>query len=158
MPWWTLEDLQDRLSEYRVAELLDDDNEGTADAGAVKPGPLERLQRDSDSYVGAALADVYPNYPFAANAVPNECIRLSLDAAEMFLAKRHPTVIRMNWLELKEALDKDLDRVRTAKRSLGQRPPDPAANHGGAVYPTPGRLTGNLGPIFSGGRGKWGFF
>ncbi len=154
MAWWTLEDLQDRLSEYQVAELLDDDNES---AGA-KAGPLERLQRDSDSYVGAALADVYPSYPFAASAVPNECIRLSLDAAEMFLAKRHPSVMRTSWLQLKEALDKDLDRVRTAKRSLGQKPPDPAANHGGAVYPTPSYRTGNTGPIFSGGRGKWGIF
>lgn len=155
MAWWTREDLEDRLSEDVVRQCLDDDNTGTP-----KPGALERLQRDSQSFVGAALQDVYPSYPFEGEngPPPDECVRLSLDAAEMFIAKRHPEVIRLSWVDLKNAIDKDLDRVRTAKRSLGKRPPDPAANHGGAVYPTPDPATGMNVPIFSGAAGKWGIF
>lgn len=158
MAWWTLEDLQDRLSEAQIAECLDDDNEGDENGSAAKPGPLERLQRDADSLVHEALCDVYPDSPFAGMSVPDACVRLSLDAAVMYLAQRHPAVIKLDWERLREILDKDLDRHRTAKRGLGKKPPGPAANHGGAVYPTPSLQTGNTGPIFSGGRGKWGIF
>jgi hypothetical protein len=76
----------------------------------------------------------------------------------MFLAKRAPEVMKHNWVTLKQELDKDLDRVRTAKRSLAKRPPDPAANHGGAVYPTPSPGTNTNVPIFYGGGGRWGIY
>ena len=153
MGWWTREDIEDRLSATVVKECLDDDN-----TGEPKPGVLERLHRDSVSYVGGALADVYPDFPFEGVGVPNECTRLALNWVRMELALRHPEVIQHSWKDLDAVLDREVKDIRTAKRSLAKKPPDPAANHGGAVYPTPDPLGGTNVPIFSGAQGRWGIF
>jgi hypothetical protein len=48
---------------------------------------------------------------------------------------------------------KRLADIRTGKMTLGESPPDPAANHGGVVS-----MAGKM-PVFSNnGSGKWGIF
>lgn len=128
MAFWALSDLQARLSAETVKQILDDDNDGTADTE-----PLARLRADSDSYVLGALRGIYDLTVIQASP-PNEVKRLSLDAGVMYCAQRHPEYVRRDWEKLKRALDQDLDALRLGKRRLDVvGSPEPAANEGGSV-------------------------
>lgn len=122
-------DVADRLSAQTVKAIYDDDNNGAADTG-----PIARLILDAESYVeGRALRGIYDLAACRA-APPNEIVRLCLDAAEMYAAKRHPEYVRRDWEPLKKALDADLDALRTGKARLDVvSTPEPAKNEGGTV-------------------------
>lgn len=122
----TKEQLENRLSAAVVARLYDDDNDGEAD-----DDPLEQCLADASSKLDSYLAPlgVLP----LIEPYPNEVIRLELDIAQAYAAQRFPEAVRQDWEKLMAQAEKDLDRLRMGKTMLGQRPPDPAANHGGVV-------------------------
>ena len=149
--YFTLQELEHRLGPTTVKAIYDDDNNGEADAG-----PLEQVMIDATAIIDAAIESIY-DLPLA-DPYPPRVVCLALDAAEYLACKRHAEYVRRDWKALKEELEHDLDKLRTQKRSMGRSPPDPAANQGGAVYPTPDPTNNVNVPIFSTGAGKWGIF
>jgi phage gp36-like protein len=128
MSYWAQADLEDRVGAELVRQILDDDNSGGADSG-----PIARLQLDSDSYVEGALVGIY-SLSSARLVKPNRLVQLSLDAAEMMLSRRRPESARLDWVELKKALDSDLDKIRKGVWRLDiETMPEPSAIQGGDV-------------------------
>jgi phage gp36-like protein len=146
----TITDAENRLSAAIIRQIYDDDNNGTADTG-----PINQLIADAEGYIDAAVDAIYPGLlPF--NPVPREVKRLTLDAVEYYAARRHPEVVRRDWEKLKRVLDNDLKELRIQNRTIGEKPPDPAANQGGAMVPGVGQ--GLVVPIFYGSTCKWGIY
>lgn len=145
-PYITADHLRQRLSPYVVTRLYDDANVGAAETGAG--GPVEALIRDASAKVAGKLRGVYSLDAVAANT-PSEVVRLTLDVAEAMGAKRHPEVIRgKNWMELWDAVSRELNDLRTGKSSLDvEGTPEPSATVGAEVYsgdpdlPDPGPQT-----------------
>jgi phage gp36-like protein len=114
--------LEARLSVETVKQIYDDNNDGSPDSD-----PIAQLLADAQSYVFEAIEDLYTedsDWPLTA-PYPSAVIRLCLDAAEAYAAKRHPEYVRRDWQALFAHLDIQLDRLRELKRSLGQDPPGP---------------------------------
>lgn len=128
LPYWALGDLEDRLSKEVVRQCLDDNNDGDAD-----PGPVARLQADSDSFVEGYLRGIY-NLDSVRLTPPNQVKRLSLDYAVAQCAKRHPEYVRRDFKPLEDAVKKELDEIRAGRVRLDVvGPPEPSANQGGSV-------------------------
>lgn len=109
----TQADLEARLGVQMVKAILDDDNTGNAESYAVA-----RILEDASSKVlGYALAAGYDLAALSA-APPNELKRLALDAAEALAARRHPEVVRKNWVELDEVNTKELVNLRKGATRL----------------------------------------
>lgn len=128
LPYWSETDLTDRISLEVALSCLDDDNSGT-----ISAGPLDRLQKRCDSRIESALRGNY-DLDLVRAAPPNQVVELSLDAAVIELAKRHPEYVRRDWADLDEVLERELDKLRSGKRRLDVvGSPEPASNNGGAL-------------------------
>lgn len=127
----TLSDIEDRITQTVVRQILDDNVDGTPDEN-----PLLRVIADSESYVEGFLRG---NYDIAAirllgTSVPNEVKRLCLDIAVSFLYDRHPEYIRADGAKLLEVARRDLIDLRKGVTRLDVvGSPEPAANQGGVV-------------------------
>lgn len=112
-----LQDLEARISADTVKQILDDDNDGTADDNAVT-----RLIEDGSSYVIERIADVWP----IEDPPQRPLVRLGLDAATAYAAMRHPEYVRRDWKALFEWIDKQIDRFREERATLVESlPTDP---------------------------------
>lgn len=121
--------LERRLSPKSLKRIYDDNHTGNSDNDAV-----EQLLEDAEAKVNSYLAPL-GLLPFAVGQVPREVTRLDLDVAVAYAAQRHPEAnIGLDWIKLMEQAEKDLCRLRDGKTMLGESPPDPAANHGGAIF------------------------
>lgn len=128
MPYWIQTDLENRIGVESLAQFLDDDNDGVVD-----PDVIARLSADADSYIEGALIGIY-DIVAAREQKPNRLVQLSLDAAVMILSQRRVEFARADWMELKKALDSDLDKIRKGIWRLDiVGPPEPAANEGGSI-------------------------
>ena len=121
-----------RLSAAVVAQIYDDNNDGTEDTD-----PIARLTADATAWVKSWVYPIYQaNMPFLEPFEP-EIVRTALDAVEWMAAKRHPEYVRRNWVELKESNRQDLIDLRNRLRAIGSNPsgtpPEPAANEGGHI-------------------------
>jgi phage gp36-like protein len=121
------EDLTARVSEAKLVEALDDDNDGQ-----VHPAAFQRLQTDASSYVLETYYGTFDAVP-DEDAIPPALKRLALDAAQAYLGQRHPEVFRIDWEKLFRWIDAQLKRLKEGATRIGQTPPDPAANHGGEI-------------------------
>lgn len=127
---FTFDDLQARASEGGVIANFDDQNEGAVDEDHPA---IVRLQKDSTSYVMSFLRvkyDITVITAMDAEDLPNEIVRLALDVAEYYAARRHPEWCRENksWKELKATVDQELAELRDGKRRLDiVASPEPAA-------------------------------
>lgn len=128
--------LEARFGAAQVKAILDDDNDGVADAD-----PLARVIADASSKVDSYLRHLYGRHmPFAV--VPDEVVRLTLDVACGMLAERHPEYCRRDFTKALDRAEKDLMLLRTGKTSLGVvGVPEPAANSGALLLPYPGSAT-----------------
>jgi len=152
LPYWTLTDLEDRLSAETVRQVFDDDGDGTADTAAIA-----RLQADCDSFVEGYLRGVYSLTAVRA-APPNQVKRLSLDYAEVVCAKRHGEYVRRNWKDLLDALTKELMAIRNGVIRLDvEGTPEPGANQGGEVWDGGDDLTEVAPKVFIGTGGMGDF-
>lgn len=104
--------LEDRLSAQEVKQIYDDNNDGVP-----LGGPVTRLLADASSKIAGVLRADYDLDKIQANT-PNEVVRLTLDAAEMFAAKRHPEYVRRDWEKLSKALEAELAMIRDGKTRL----------------------------------------
>jgi phage gp36-like protein len=143
------EQLEARLGVRVVKDIYDDNLDGTADDNAI-----DRLRADASSKVAARLG----SYPNAFTTIPEEVVRVTLDAAVAMAAQRHPEYVRRNWEPLMTQVDKDLDAIQKAKARLdAQGSPSTATNVGGLVVvdgvrtrtgvlvPRPGKFSGGFG-------------
>lgn len=152
MAYWTLEDLQDRLSRETVINCFDDDDDGEPD-----DTPIERLQVDSDSFVEGYLRGNYDLDAVRA-APPNQVVRLSLDYAEAMTAKRHPAYVKRDWVPMMAMVKADLADIRAGKIRLDVvGTPEPAANNGGTDLGVRSESTGERVRFFT-GSGSLGDF
>lgn len=121
--------LERRMSPKTLKRIFDDNNVGNSDNDSV-----EALLADAEAKVNSYLAPlgILP----LTDPIPPEVTRLDLDVAVAYAAQRHPEAVAVNhdWMKLMEQAEKDLCRLRDGKTMLGLTPPDPAANHGGAIY------------------------
>lgn len=132
--------LENRLSAGTVRRIYDDNNDGTPDND-----PITQLLDDAEAKVDSYLAAV-GLVPAEGDPIPRDIIRLDLDVAVAMAAARHPEVLRSyNAESLMRMAEKDLERLRKGVTKTGGSPPDPAANHGGAVYPGPSASTKSTG-------------
>jgi phage gp36-like protein len=127
----TLSELEDRITETVVRQILDDNVDGTPDAN-----PLARVIEDAESYVEGFLRG---NYSLTVlrnlgTAAPNEVKRLCLDVAVSHLYDRHPEYIRADGRRLLERARRDLIDLRKGVTRLDVvGSPEPAANQGGVM-------------------------
>jgi phage gp36-like protein len=127
-PYWEIGDLQNRISEETVLQILDDDHDGSADEAAIS-----RLQSDSTAYVDGFLRPCYDLDAVHA-APPSEVVRLALDVAEWMCAKRWPRYLGGDWEKKRDHTRGELLDLRTGKTRLDVvGTPEPAANEGGVV-------------------------
>lgn len=145
----TQADLEDRVSRAVVVQILDDDNDGTADVN-----PVLRLLLDAQSYVEGALRTVFKLDDLRAqNPTDNEIVRLILDRAEGRTYVRHPEHARFDGHKMLDRNDKEI----AAFIARGQRGLDndqhTALNQGGVVttmatdnnFPCPPKVIFNSG-------------
>lgn len=102
-----------RVGVNNVRAILDDDNDGSADANSI----VRLLDDASSKVLGYALAAGYDRTALLANP-PNELKRLVLDAAEALAAKRHPEIVRRDWRPLDEANIAELMNLRKGATRL----------------------------------------
>lgn len=103
-PYITESDVRARIGLTQTDRIYDDDEIGTASEAAITA-----LVRDGSSRVASALrASRRYNIDLIADDPPAEVIRLSLDVAEVYAAKRHPEVVRKDWVPLNEAVEREL--------------------------------------------------
>ena len=131
MAYITLSDLEDRITQAVVTQILDDNVDGSPDEN-----PLLRIIADAESYVEGFLRG---NYDIAVLrtqglSAPNEVKRLCLDVAVAHLYDRHPEYIRADGRQLLERARRDLIDLRKGVTRLDiVGSPEPAANQGGVV-------------------------
>jgi phage gp36-like protein len=140
--------LEARVSARVVQQVLDDNNDGQPDGD-----PVDAILRDASSYVLEAYYNVFGQVP---EEIPPALTRLALDAAQAYLAIRHPEYVRYDGYKMLERIDKELDRLAQAKRVVGETPPDPAANQGGRLVPSIN--SGKAKPSFAFKKGDFGIF
>lgn len=106
-PYITGDEVRLRLGLRQTDRLFDDDEDGGSDAEV-----LNQLAQDASARVAAALRATR-RYKLSAIAenTPAEVKRLALDVAHVYAARRHPEVMRMNWVELNEAVERELKRL-----------------------------------------------
>lgn len=127
----TLSDLEDRITQAVLTQILDDNVDGTPDEN-----PLLRVIADAESYVEGFLRGNYDLTVIRAlgRSAPNEVKRLCLDIAVSYLYDRHPEYIRANGMKLMESARRDLLELRKGITRLDVvGSPEPAANQGGVV-------------------------
>ncbi len=154
-PFVTQTDVEQRLSVAKVRRLLDDDNNGTADATSV-----QRLIKDASSKVAGILRANYPLdviIAMSADDLPEEIKRLTLDGVVAYAAQRHPEVMNRDWVELMKAWNADLKMLRNAETRLDiQGSPEPPQNVGGDVATgDPANPNANQRPFFLWGTGDF---
>lgn len=133
MAYWSQSDLEDRLSAAVVRQILDDDDDGVADASAIV-----RLQADSDAYVEGFIRPVYSASLASIRAAPpSEVKRLSLDVAVAYAAMRHAEYVRRDGAELLLVVRKQLIDLRKGVTALNvDGAPEPSALNQAAAYST----------------------
>jgi phage gp36-like protein len=127
----TLSDLEDRITQAVLTQILDDNVDGTPDEN-----PLLRVIADAESYVEGFLRGNYDITVIRAlgRSAPNEVKRLCLDVAVAYLYDRHPEYIRADGMKLMESARRDLLELRKGITRLDVvGSPEPAANQGGVV-------------------------
>jgi phage gp36-like protein len=118
--------LEARLSKVTVQRIFDDNNDGVADTD-----PVTQLLKDASSKVRGALPGYDPDTLTAANAaISEELRRIALDAAVAMAAQRRPTIVKgIDWKEMMEQVDNDLEKVRKGQATLGANTNPTPADH-----------------------------
>jgi hypothetical protein len=114
-----------RLGQTQFNRVFDDNNDGQGD-----PLPELQLRKDASGKVRGALGLVFDVDQLTADTA-DELVRVTLDVAVAMVARRRPSILKMDWVELSKQADADLKMLRTGIANLGiKTAPEPAANHG----------------------------
>lgn len=121
-------ELENRMSVAVVRAILDDNNDGAADAN-----PVAQLIDDAESKV---MSYYQPTYGATLPAsIPKELKRMTLDVAYAMAAQRHPEIVRgVDWEKRMLAAERDLNRMRKRETTLGiDTAPEPSALDGASI-------------------------
>ncbi len=155
--YFTLAQLRARIRLEILLQALDFDHKGQiADSTPSFVSLAEAVCTEIDEILGAPQG-TFP-VPFAAApSTPNAVNEIALDLMECRVAKKVPTALVMDYKDVEKKARERLEELRTGWRGTGQKPPDPAANTGGAIFPSmPGVPRMGRPPIF--GPKKWGIY
>lgn len=124
----TRTDVEDRISDQVLRELLDDNVDGQFKA------QVDRAIADAESYVESFLNGNYDLDVIRAmgTSVPNEVKRLVLDLVTAFLWDRFPEYIRADGRRIRQDARLELMDLRKGRTKLDiTTAPEPARNQGG---------------------------
>lgn len=128
-PLVTRAQLETRIGAVTLQRVADDNNDSVADKVVI-----DQILEDASGYVRGGMPQHDPDDLTPANAlITTELRRLALDVAEMMCAKRRPTILKKPWMDLKDSIDKDLDRLIKGQRSLGSKTNPVPADHSVSV-------------------------
>lgn len=108
--------------------------------GYLDPISIDQLAISGSSFVDEGVGEPHGNYPTPfALPPPSGVARIARDRAFAEAAKLRPGTIgqMIDGMELLKAAVRERDLLKKAHTGTGSAPPDPAANTGGAVYPSP---------------------
>ncbi len=159
----TYQDVLRRVRKELLLSELDFDRDGVIDGVTGAPGseeigdgPLGSLVASVCTEIDEVLGKPQGNYavPFAAAPDSPDAVKeVALDLLHARIGAMAPAVVVVDHVAMAREARKRLDEIRNGRRNMGQAPPDPPANVGGALYPSLGACKS---PIF--GPGKWGIF
>lgn len=98
-------DIEQRLSRRIVINATDDDDDGFADELVVG-----QIRVDATSYVFGFLGGAY-DFPLGS-PYPNELVRIALDVATAYLARRHPEIVQYDSTALLEQARAELKDLK----------------------------------------------
>ncbi len=135
-PYISNEDVRLRLGAPKYHRLFDEDGDGLADdvnSSGDTSNTVERIRRDASAKVAGYLRGIY-DLDAVATDTPEEVKRLALDVFVAIAAQRHPEVMRVEWKDLLDAVERDLRNLREGKTRLDvMGSPEPARNNGAEV-------------------------
>jgi hypothetical protein len=138
-----------RLRREIIFELLDPYKTGQLDAEAVQD-----LEESASVEISMALLTAGGVYQSFSEPFVKSLEQLAVDFMVGRLGERQPALVGVDHVSILAGVRERLKLIRTGKMTLGETPPDPAANHGGVVMMGPA-----LAPIFTNdGSKKWGIF
>jgi len=150
-----------RIRKEVLLAAFDWDRDGVVDGvtGAVGEeeigdGPMGSIAETVCTEIDELLGEPQGNYVVPFDLPAPQAVQEV--ASDLFVARcgaMFPALIVMDHVTLQKEARKRLDEIRNGRRNMGETPPDPPANVGGALYPTLGICKS---PIF--GQGKWGVF
>lgn len=89
---------------------------------------------DVSGMIDGKLGTPNGNYPVPfLLAYLGDLGRLALDLFVAEMGKHHPTVVVVDHAQIRKDAERELDMIRKAVAGVGEQPPDPAKNVGGAV-------------------------
>lgn len=155
--------IKGRIRQELLLSVLDFDCDGRVDgvtgadgAEEIGEGTLGSIVATVCTEIDELLGKPQGNYtvPFtAAPNTPDAVAEIALDLLHARIGAMAPGVVVVDHVAMAREARKRLDDIRNGRRNMGQAPPDPPANVGGAFYPSLGACKN---PIF--GPGKWGIF
>lgn len=145
---FTATELSDFVGGDSVRRILDDNRDGTADAG-----PLAMTIKAASSHVLAGYYQTFDAVP-EVGSIPARLNILALHAGKGYLAIRHEEYVRFDGYKILKYVDGEINDLVAGNRRIGETPPDPAANHGGEVYSGDPDYPDTFVPIFQGNAGS----
>ncbi len=121
--------LEARIGATLLQRVADDNGDGQGDNSVIA-----QILAEASDFVRGGIPQHDPDDLTPANAlITGELRRLALDAAEYICAKRRPTILKRDWVELKKSVMDDLELLRKAQRSLGSNASPAPADHSVSV-------------------------
>ncbi len=138
-----------RMRKEIVFEILDPYKTGQLDAELVKD-----LEESASVEISMALLTSGGVYKSFEEPFIKALEMLAVDMMVGRLGERQPALVGVDHVSILASTRDRLKLIRTGKMTLGESPPDPAANHGGVVLMGCAKK-----PIFANnGTGKWGIY
>lgn len=130
--------LAEKVADLRVIVPIETWQEAFADRSqARRPidvGAIDEIVVGASGKIDGALGTPNGNYdvPFPLKYL-GDVARITRDFALAEAGKLRPNTMQVDYVALRREADKDLEKLRSALASVGEKPPDPAKNVGGAV-------------------------
>jgi hypothetical protein len=138
-----------RMRKEIVYEILDPYKTGQLD-----PELVTDLEESASVEISMALLTAGGVYKTFTEPFVKSLEMLAIDMMVGRLGERQPALVGVDHVSILASTRDRLKLIRTGKMSLGEEPPDPAANHGGVVMMGCAKK-----PLFSNnGSGKWGIY
>jgi hypothetical protein len=130
--------LAEKVADLRVIVPIETWLEGFRDRALsyahLDVGAIDEIVIGASGKIDGALGTPNGNYdvPFPLKYL-GDVARITRDFALAEAGKVRPNTMQVDYVALRREADKDLEKVRTALSGVGEKPPDPAKNVGGAV-------------------------
>jgi len=142
-------ELQAKLRIETILKVFDPLRTGTPD-----PDRIALIEQPANADIDSALLGPGGIYPELSSPFRVKLVELALMGMEWRMGYHWQSLWPIDWVTIKQMVDADLDKIRKGHKTLGGKPPDPAANQGGAVIPGSMHGVVKKGGIF--GRGNCG--